>query len=172
MRNTWGVTVAAVMVVLATPARGDDPKEDGSRGMGMGMGAGASAMHEHMQKAGREMQHVRMTGDIDYDFVTAMRMHHQDGIKMAQMVLANGKDPKARELAQRIVEEQRRDLKEFDAWLARNRPDATGKRAMERSPSSDASTGAGQAAPEPGESPSAGTTSKGSEHKGAAGAAP
>lgn len=162
MRQLHGITVAAILVALATPARGGDPKH----GASSGMGAGSTAMHEHMRKAGREMQQMPMTGDVDHDFVTAMRKHHQDGIKMAQMALASGKDPEARELAQRIIEKQQRDLRDFDAWLARNKPTAAGR---------DASTGTGAGAPdsggrtdqEPGESPSAGTSSKGSRHGGA-----
>lgn len=46
-----------------------------------------------------------MSGDVDRDFVTTMRKHHQDGIAVAKTVLAHGKDPKTREMAQRIIAE-------------------------------------------------------------------
>lgn len=84
---------------------------------------GAKQLHEHMKKSASETQRMKMTGDVDHDFVAAMRKHHQDGIAMAKIALANGKDPKAREFAQKIVDDQTRELQQFDAWLAQHKPE-------------------------------------------------
>ena len=50
-----------------------------------------------------------------------MRMHHEDGIKTAQMELQHGKDPKMREMAQKIIDSQKKEIAEFDEWLKANR---------------------------------------------------
>ena len=97
-----------------------------------GGGTGSKELHQHMMKASAEMKSMRMTGDVDRDFVTAMKQHHQDGIEMAKIVLQHGTDPKAKEIAQRIVDGQKKELAELDRWLTQRpaekaRPTDTGR---------------------------------------------
>lgn len=138
-RKTLALGTAVVVTLFGSAAYGQDAgakhEGHGKSGAGMHEGqaqAGSAQMHEHMKKAGREMQSMKMSGDVDRDFVTAMRKHHQDGIAMAKMVLEHGKDPKTREMAQRIMDEQQKDLKEFDAWLAEHGGDQPKRRAQGR----------------------------------------
>lgn len=51
-----------------------------------------------------------MTGDPDRDFLAMMIPHHQGAIDMAKAVLAHGKDPIARRLAQEIVATQQAEI--------------------------------------------------------------
>lgn len=112
--------VAALLAVVTTAGQARAAgKESGGKGS-------ADDLEKYMRHSGAEMQRMKMTGDIDTDFVTAMRQHHQAGIHMAEMDLKGGNDPKARELAQRIIDEQQRDLKEIDAWLAEHGSKGTG----------------------------------------------
>ena len=71
-----------------------------------------------MQKSASEMKSMKMTGDVDHDFVMMMRKHHQDGIAMAKVQLRSGTDPAAKQFAQKIVDEQTKEVQQFDAWLA------------------------------------------------------
>ena len=92
----------------------------GNSGGGMMMGQGASsAMHDSMMKGMRDMQSMPTTGDVDRDFAAMMRMHHEQAIEMAQQQLRDGKDPQMKAMAKRIIEDQRKEVKEFDDWLAK-----------------------------------------------------
>jgi uncharacterized protein (DUF305 family) len=72
-----------------------------------------STDHMHM-----DHKHMKMTGDQDYDFAMMMRKHHADGVKMAEKQLDKGKDPEMRAAAKKIVEAQKKEIAEFDKWLA------------------------------------------------------
>jgi uncharacterized protein (DUF305 family) len=37
------------------------------------------------------------------------------------MQLKNGKDPKMRAMAKKIIEDQKKEIKEFDQWLAKRK---------------------------------------------------
>ena len=116
--------LAAIALALSTSvanAQGAaSTGKQGNSGGGMMMGQGASsAMHESMMKGMRDMQSMPTTGDVDRDFAAMMRMHHQQAIEMAQQQLRDGKDPQMKAMAKRIIEDQRKEVKEFDDWLAK-----------------------------------------------------
>lgn len=77
----------------------------------------AMQMHKDMMKGAKESMGMKPSGDIDKDFVTMMRHHHQTGVQMAEHEIRNGKDEKAKELARKILEGQKQEIKEFDSWL-------------------------------------------------------
>ena len=62
---------------------------------------------------------IAYTGDADRDFLLAMLPHHQGAVDMARVVLQYGKDPKVRELARDIIEEQEEEIAEIRRLLAR-----------------------------------------------------
>ncbi|WP_435418084.1 DUF305 domain-containing protein [Parerythrobacter aurantius] len=59
------------------------------------------------------------TGDADVDFMQQMKVHHEAAIAMSETVLEHGKDAETRALAEAIIREQRREISEIDAWLAK-----------------------------------------------------
>ena len=61
-----------------------------------------------------------MTGDQDVDFARMMIPHHQGAIDMARVQLEKGRDPAMRELAQKIVADQEREIGILRDWLARH----------------------------------------------------
>ena len=78
---------------------------------------GSAQMHESMMQGMKEMQSMKMSGDQDRDFAMMMKKHHEDGIKMAQIELDRGKDPKMKEMARKIIESQKKEAAEFEKWL-------------------------------------------------------
>jgi len=63
-------------------------------------------------------QGISMTGDVDYDFAVNMRTHHQMALTMSQVQLKNGKDASIRDLANKIIAAQRKEIRVLDHWIA------------------------------------------------------
>ena len=74
-------------------------------------------MHKNMMKGMKEMQGMKPSGNVDHDFAMMMRHHHQQGVEMAQHQLKHGKDAKMREMAQKIMDNQKKEIAEFDEWM-------------------------------------------------------
>jgi len=77
----------------------------------------AGDMRGSMMGMMKSMESMQMTGDSDRDFATMMKMHHQGAIDMAQQELQSGKDPKMRAMAKRIIDAQKKEIKELEQWL-------------------------------------------------------
>jgi uncharacterized protein (DUF305 family) len=69
-------------------------------------------MHEGMD--------ITFTGNADADFVKGMIPHHQGAIDMAKTVIAFGKDPAVRKLAEEIVKAQEGEIALMQDWLKKN----------------------------------------------------
>lgn len=82
--------------------------------------AGSRQLHQSMMAAMQDMQRRPMTGDVDKDFVRMMRQHHLQGIEMARIQLQTGDDQEAKRMAQKIIEEQQKDVARLDDWLQRH----------------------------------------------------
>lgn len=81
---------------------------------------GAASLHDVMHKGAQQMQAMQMSGDVDHDFLMAMRDHHMQAIDMANVALAQGKDAKVKALAKKMMVAQKKDLKEIDALMAKH----------------------------------------------------
>ena len=84
-------------------------------------GAGGHQMIESMSQGMEKMKSMPMSGDTDKDFAMMMRMHHEQAIKMAEVELKSGKDAKLKQMAQKIIDAQRKEIKELDDWLAKHK---------------------------------------------------
>lgn len=88
---------------------------------GQVMSANHREMMAAMEKMNQEMMAPSaMTGDADRDFVAMMTPHHQGAIDMARIYLRDGKDPAIRRMAQKIIADQEREIREFRAWQAKH----------------------------------------------------
>jgi Domain of unknown function (DUF305) len=75
------------------------------------------AMHKGMD--------IAFTGDADADFLAGMVPHHQGAIDMARVVIAHGKDPKIKALAQAIITAQEKEIADMKSWQQGAAPSAS-----------------------------------------------
>lgn len=92
----------------------------------MDMGATGPAAGDSEATRGSKAAMMKMmhgmppyTGDADVDFNKQMRGHHVAAVEMAEVELANGKDPESRALALGIIAAQKKEIAQIDAWLAK-----------------------------------------------------
>ena len=64
---------------------------------------------------------MQMTGDPDVDFAMMMKMHHQGAINMAESELKMGKEPEMKRMAKNIIAAQKKEIAQFDRFLAKHR---------------------------------------------------
>jgi uncharacterized protein (DUF305 family) len=64
--------------------------------------------------------HVGYNGNADLDFVRNMIPHHQGAIDMAKVELAHGKDGELRKMAQKIIDDQEKEIAQLQEWLKKN----------------------------------------------------
>jgi uncharacterized protein (DUF305 family) len=77
------------------------------------------AMETSMTMMDKRMADAPMTGDVDRDFATMMKPHHEGAIDMAKAELSYGKDPVMRRLAQEIIVDQKSEIDAMNLWLSR-----------------------------------------------------
>jgi uncharacterized protein (DUF305 family) len=63
---------------------------------------------------------VVYSGKADVDFVRKMIPHHQGAIDMAQVELAHGTDPQLKKMAQKIIDDQKKEISQMQDWLKKN----------------------------------------------------
>jgi uncharacterized protein (DUF305 family) len=73
---------------------------------------------EAMNNMSAKMSGMKMTGNVDKDFAMSMKVHHEGAIEMSKGELGDGKESELKKLAQQIIEEQNKEIKEFSQWLA------------------------------------------------------
>lgn len=121
--------IAAAAALVATGVYAQGPH-------GMGHGTGPSGGHASGMKmkgdsgpaslafAGvnarmHEGMDITFTGNADRDFVAGMIPHHQGAVDMAKVVLAFGKDPEIRKLAEGIIKAQETEIAWMKEWQGR-----------------------------------------------------
>ncbi len=80
------------------------------------------ASTKDFKAADMKMMHdmsVPYTGNADVDFRTHMIPHHQGAVEMAKAVLAHGKDPEIRRLAETVIGTREREIAQLNDWLLR-----------------------------------------------------
>jgi uncharacterized protein (DUF305 family) len=75
-----------------------------------------------MDKMHMAMSGIERSGNDDVDFVRLMLPHHQAAVDMATTQLLYGKDPKMRELAQKIIADQQSEIALMQGWLKQQQP--------------------------------------------------
>jgi uncharacterized protein (DUF305 family) len=70
-------------------------------------------MHEGME--------IEFSGNADVDFVKGMIPHHEGAVDMAKIVLAFGKDPEVKKLAEAIIKAQEDEIAWMKGWIEKNK---------------------------------------------------
>ena len=82
-----------------------------------GMKHGEGELQKSMSDMENKMKSMQMTGDIDKDFATMMLAHHESAVAMSKKQLTNGMSGKLKQMAQKMITEQNKEIKEFKSWL-------------------------------------------------------
>ena len=119
------VPIAALCLASAPAHAQTAPAMAPSASMPMGqMQKGAGGSHDmkaNMMMGMEGMQKMPMSGNTDKDFAMMMKMHHQQALDMAEMELANGKSPEMKSMAKQIIVAQKKEIAQFDKWLAKQK---------------------------------------------------
>jgi uncharacterized protein (DUF305 family) len=81
------------------------------------------ASTKDFKAADMQMMHnmnVPYTGNPDVDFRTHMIPHHQGAVEMAKVALKHAKDPETTKMAQKIIDDQEKEIAEMQDWLKKN----------------------------------------------------
>lgn len=112
------ILLSSVGVAQAQPAPAAAPM---SKGHMPQSGAGSADMKQSMMSGMDGMQKMQMSGDTDKDFAMMMKLHHQQAVEMSQTELAHGKSPEMKSMAKKIIAAQKKEIAEFDRWLAKQK---------------------------------------------------
>jgi uncharacterized protein (DUF305 family) len=116
-------TLVSVLALLVWPAQAQAPAptmtmpvESSKSGS-----AGSQDMQKSMMSGMDKMQKMPMSGNTDEDFAMMLKMHHQQGVEMAQVELKNGKSPVMKKMAKKIITAQNKEIAQFDQWLTKQK---------------------------------------------------
>jgi len=91
-----------------------DTKDNSDAGHAAG---GHNELMETMNKMMDKMKGMKMSGDADKDFVVMMIPHHESAVTMAEDEISHGKHYELKKMAQKIIADQNKEIKEFNDWL-------------------------------------------------------
>jgi Cu/Ag efflux protein CusF len=83
---------------------------------------GAPAAYERVREVMDDrFKDMKLVGDPDKDFAALLIAHHEDLIFLARTQLEHGADEHLRRVAQKILDEQQKQIAELKEWQVRNR---------------------------------------------------
>ena len=115
MKNTVTAIGTTLLILLAACSK----TNDGIQLQAHDSNAMMTIMHQMMDS----MNMMTPTNDPEIDFAMMMKMHHMGAINMAHFELAEGSNDSMHRTAQKIIDEQTKEIADFDAFLASNSVD-------------------------------------------------
>lgn len=76
---------------------------------------------DHMMKMDQIADIQLITGNIDNDFATLMIQHHNSAIENSKAYLMYGNNEALMAIAQKMIEDQKKEIKELSDWLKANK---------------------------------------------------
>ena len=89
-------------------------------------GRAGKSMMSMMQSMMDNMKAIPSTGNPDNDFASLMKAHHIGAIEMAQMEVAEGTDPQIKQMAQKMIDDQQKEVADFNTFLSGHTPHGGG----------------------------------------------
>lgn len=71
-----------------------------------------------MDKNTLEMKNMQSSGNPDNDFANLMKMHHMSAIEAAQAEIAMGHDAQLKNMAQKMLDDQQKEVAEFNSFVS------------------------------------------------------
>jgi len=101
--------VLAISTQLLAQSRGASMKASPQ------MEPGAQLIHQNMMDMAKEIESMKMPMEHNTDkmFALSMAMHHDDGVKMAQIELKHGKNAALKVMAKNIINTQSAEIKKL-----------------------------------------------------------
>lgn len=66
------------------------------------------------------MQPMTPTGNVDRDYALMMATHHQTAVLMSKAEVAHGKDAQVKKMAQMGIDEQTKEIQQFNDWITQH----------------------------------------------------
>lgn len=109
--------IMAAVLLAGCQAEGPAPagREDGAAATTAPMNLAQQAFADVNTRMHAAMADI--PADADEAFIRGMLAHHRGAVEMAEVELAHGTNPQARDLAQRIIDAQGAEIAEMEAWL-------------------------------------------------------
>ena len=108
-----------------TVSQAETASVSGSMAMGMDTSMSSSMPFTAvMNKMMQDMHSMKMTEDPDHDFAMMMKHHHQGAIEMSNIELSRGANAEVKQVAQKIIDDSQKDIKDFDLFLNAHQPDS------------------------------------------------
>ena len=111
------VVLAGVLAVGMSSASAQSTSAGNSMSPMPSMGHASEDMKKTMDSCMEGMRQMKMTGDTDKDFAMMMKMHHEQALPMARVELEHGKSPELKAMASKIINDQKKEIAQFDKWL-------------------------------------------------------
>jgi uncharacterized protein (DUF305 family) len=81
----------------------------------------AMKQDENMMRMDQANDLRPLTGNTDYDFAQLMVDHHSSAVENSDLELKYGRENTTKTLAQNIINEQKMEIMQFQAWLLKNK---------------------------------------------------
>lgn len=86
-----------------------------------GMKHAEGELHKSMTGMESKMKAMQTHADIDKDFAMMMTVHHEEAVAMAKMQLKHGMSAELKKMAKKMIDDQQKEIKEFNAWMKANK---------------------------------------------------
>jgi uncharacterized protein (DUF305 family) len=116
------LTILSLSIVVLGPAASQH-QNHGAAPKAAPAAQPASAATKAFQEVNTRMHKamdIAYSGNADVDFARGMIPHHQAAVEMAKVILAHGKDPEMRKLAEAVIASQDKEIIFMREWLKKN----------------------------------------------------
>ena len=113
-KDTSSATTSTDSVTTSTT---NDPGNQSNMNMDTS-GMASKSMMSMMNSMMDNMKTMQSSGNPDNDFASMMKAHHLGAIEMAQMEVAKGTDAQMKQMAQKMIDDQQKEVSEFNTFLS------------------------------------------------------